>query len=63
MRFENMIINYHCIQNATRISFGAPEVAACFALFPLRVAARQVHVYQGDGSAMEKETVRMAVMR
>ena len=63
MRFENITINFHYTQIVTRISFGAPEAAACFALFPLRVAARQVHVYQGDGSAMEKETVRMAVMR
>lgn len=63
MRLENITINYHYTQNATRISFGAPAAAAFFALFPLRIAAPQAHVYQGDGSAMEKETVRMAVMR
>ena len=58
-----MTINYHYTQNATRISFGAPAAAAFCSWFPLRVAAPQVHVYHGDGSAMEKETVRMAVMR
>ena len=46
-----------------RINFGALAAVAFFASFPLRVAAPQVHVYQFDGSAMEKGTVRMAVMR